>query len=210
MDDTLNDLSAKVYARSKDTPAKRWWHLDTWHPAVGRALRINRTGPEAFYACLPFRLMRTDGQAVIAAAYPTPRFITDVEDWLGIETVLLWNPVTNTVSVDNDANPQAIGRHDQGAIYGDPRAFFQAWARNRAQFYVQRQSSIQNHWTAPLPERDDVPGVLVTGDATKIHWPISELPDVITTVGIDAKVVNRAIFKSARLPRVQDNIRVAA
>lgn len=206
----VNAATSFYRSLEKDTPAKRWWHLDA-HPAVARALRIDASTPEARYALMPFRLARTaEGQAVIAAAYPCPHFLTDVEHWLAIETVILWNPVDNTVTVEGDAGPQIIGDPATGNIYGDPRAFFQDWARQRAQFYVQRQASIANHWTAPLAERDDAPGVLIVGDAAKVHLPIYELPEVITTIGIDAKVINRAILKSARLPRVQDNLRKVA
>lgn len=215
MDDTFNDLSAKVYARGKDTPGRRWWHLDTWHPAIGRALRISREGPEAFYACMPFRLTRApDRTPLISIAYPTPHIFTDVEDWLGIETVLHWNPVTNTVEIDGDTGAQLVGKFspaaDRGTIYADPRAFFQDWCRQRAQFYVQRQASIHNHWTAPLVERDDVPGVLVVGGVDKIRWPVHQMPEVLNCVGIDPTKINRALMKSARIPRAQNSLKAVA
>lgn len=211
MDDSFNALAATIHARSKDTPAKRWWNLDIWHPAIGRALKINREGAAAVYALMPFRLGRDDnGQVRIFAAWPCPRFFhPDADtDWLGIETVVAFDPTVNHATTDQ---PDAvIGDISQGMIYADPLAFFQDWARSRAQFYAQRQASIANHWTAPMTEHDAIPGALIIGNPEKVQWPIHAMPEQIQTVGIDPRKINAAILKSARLPRAHNSLRAAA
>src|SRR5690606_34842599 len=93
----LNPLFATLHARSKDTPAKTWRHASAMHPSIFRALKMNRSEDGAIYAAAPFRLHRSESGARILVALPTPPlFDSRGDDWLGIETVLAWNPVDDT------------------------------------------------------------------------------------------------------------------
>lgn len=204
--DEINTVSAYWHALEKDTPAKMWWDLPVWHPATGRALRIDRSQDGGAYAVLPFRLGRIDDRPVILVAYPCPLFLsncTDV-DWLDIEDVIAWDPVHDSATVIGDPAPQLVGRlsEDANQIHASPRAFFQAWAIRRAAFAVQWQSLVGKTWASPPTERDEVPGALVVGDIDRVTLAPSLLPTHIESVGIDPKTVNRAIMRSARLPRV--------
>lgn len=209
-----NALSAYLYAIKKDTPAKRWWHLPFNHSAIGRALNINRADYAAPYALFPFRYAKTERGHRILAAYPCPRTIgTEIDmDWLGIEAVIEWDPVTNTAQVFDDPDPQLVGdmRDDTATLFADPRAFFIEWARNRAAFAVRFQETIRTAWTAKPVEIDAIPGALMIGTPENIHWAPSAMPEAIRCVGVDPVRVNKAILKSARLPRCFTEHRSAA
>ena len=123
-------------------------------------------------------------------------------DWLGIETVISWNPITDRAEVIGDPQPQLVGHISDEAnqLHASPRAFFQAWAMRRAQFLSLRQTT-SAHWSKPPAERDEAPGGLIVGDPHSIRWNASALPASIDCVGIDPQVINRAILRAAHLPR---------
>ena len=202
--DEINVVSAYWHALERDTPAKTWWNLPVYHPAVGRALRIDRNQDGGAYALAPFRLGRVDERAMILAPHPCPPFCTPDADWLDIEVVIAWDPVTDTAIVIGDTTPQIVGNltDEANEIHASPRAFFQAWAIRRAAFAVQWQSHVVKTWASPPAERDEVPGALILGDIDKVRMSPSTLPQHVQCVGIDPKVVNKAIFRAARLPRV--------
>ena len=207
----LNDLSAYVYALDKDTPAKAWWSLPFYHPAIARQLRIDRQDIGGVYGLAPFRLGMVDGEHRILAAWPCLAFTW--RDHLDIDTVLSWNPRDNTVAVLGDPEPQLVGpfiNSDEGTLFADPRVFFQEWARIRAAYFVARTSATSADWQAAPDERDIMPGVLIAGDAMKVRWNPSALPASITIVGVDPKPIERALFKAAHIPRVRGNLRAVA
>lgn len=86
---------------ARETPARFWWNLEFNHPAIARALCVNREEFGATFALQPFRYARTDAGHRILAAWPCPRSVgteTD-DDWLNIEAVISWDPVANKAEV---------------------------------------------------------------------------------------------------------------
>lgn len=209
-----NYASSYLHAVGKDSPGKHWWNLPFDHPAIARALQIDRGADMAPFALMPFRYAKTEKGHRILAAYPCPRSIgaSIDHDWLGIEAVIAWDPVGNTAEVEGDIHPQLVGdmRDDSAALFADPRAFFVEWARRRAAFAVRFQEAVRSAWTAKPAEPDLVPGALMIGKPEAIAWAPSALPEAIRCVGVDPVRVNKAILRSARLPRCFTEHRSAA
>ena len=207
----LNLATARLHSLSKDTPARQWWNAQPLHPAVYRVLKIDAKEPAATFAALPFRLARIDDQHAILVALPCPRTLGPVDpDWLAIETVLRWDPVADTVTVLGDpASDQLVGIAGD-TIYGQPFAFFRAYAEARAQFAIRRRS-IPGAWHVKPQEPDLTPGLLLVGDPDKVHWPLQRLSDDLAVIGADAKRINSAMLRQARVPRArQAQLRSAA
>lgn len=198
-----NALSTLNYMRAKGTPAKTWWDAPVWHPAVSRALKIDRQQEGGVFALSPFRLATIDGKHVILAAYPAPRILGPVDDdWLSIEAVIAWNPLTDEATVLGDPEPQTVGGFtdtDHGAIYASPLEYFQSWAIARAAFYVRWCASRKGEWAHGVTETDLIPGALALGPLDNIRW--RDLPASIEARGIDPMTLNRAILRQANLPR---------
>lgn len=200
-----NLISAHFHALGKDSPGKMWWHAEAMHPAIFRALRIDRNEEAALFAAQPFRLHRADGMVRILVALPAPRILGPVDmDWLGIDTVLSWDPLTDTAEVLDDAGTGLAGsiRRDLDTltVYGSPFAFFRALAEDRAQWAVARQM-IAGDWRHKPTEPDFSPGLLVIGELDKVRWPLHHMPADVLTHGIDAKALNRVLLRQARIPR---------
>lgn len=199
----VNALSQILYSRRKDTPAKTWWNLKPWHPAIGRALRIDRQQEGGVFALAPFRLWHDGERHLILAAHPTPRILGPVDDdWLEIETVIAWDPVSDKASVLGDQNPMLVGSfldREEGTVFGSPREFFTAWAVERAQFFGRWLATQKGAWAHPAPERDLTPGKLAIGNLQKITW--AGLPALIHSRGINPQALNKAILRQAQLPR---------
>jgi hypothetical protein len=213
--DVSNFVSAYDYALSRDTPTKLWWHSDARHPAIARALKIDRAETVATYAIAPFRLGTIDEKPCILAALPCPHFFAPADiDWLRIETVIAWDPVADTATVIGDDAPQLAGKlcrfAETATIYASPFAFFRAICEERAQFAINR-SMIASNWTRKPVEPNVTPGLLLIGDIGHVRWP-STLPETLHLQGLDTSAVNRAILRSARLPRAvgQANLARAA
>lgn len=203
--DAMNAVSAYWYACERDTPAKRWWATTPWHPAAYRALNIDPDQYGAAFAIAPFRISRIDGVVHVIAAYPAPRMTSPVDlDWLGITHIIAWNPITNRAHVIGDPGPQIVGKltDDANTVFGDPKAFFQSWARARAMFQVECEGLTGKAWAKRPTERDLVPGALLIGAVEKVRWNPRALPPHITCVGINDRALNSAIFRAAALPRV--------
>lgn len=202
-DDEINALSAYWYALDKDTPARRWFHLPFNHPNVAKALGIDGTEELANYALAPFRYAKVEGNPSILAAWPCPAMFEPIDqDWLGIEHVIAWNPKTDHVQIIGDTTPQLIGSfREDNTIYSSARAFFQSWAQKRAAYAMARVTAQSNKWAAHPVELDEAPGCLIVGDPDAIRWNAYEMPQNLECVGIDARTINRAILRSANLPR---------
>lgn len=208
--DALNPLFALLHARSKDCPGKTWWHAEAMHPAIFRALRMNRDDEGSVFAAVPFRLHRGPEGARILAAFPCPRILAphDDNDWLGIETVLSWDPVTDNAEVVGDPGPALVGNIASDAehlpIHGSAFTYFRALAEARAQWIVARQM-VAGDWRRKPREPDLSPGLLlIGGEPDKVRWPLSRMPEAITAHGLDAKALNRALLRQARIPRAVD------
>lgn len=209
-----NDLSVLWYQRGRDCPGKVWFYAE-WRPApIYRALRIDPAEDGATYAITPFRIARIAGDVLVLAAYPAPFDLNEPDvDWLGIETVLAWNPLTDRAHILGGEDNDLVGRlaDEANQIFASPRAFFQTWAAKRAQFYVMQRAARLNKWGAIPTERDEVPGALLVGSLDKVRLCPGLLPDHIECVGMDAKDLNRAIMRAANLPRVSaKTLRIAA
>lgn len=205
--DAINLVSAVLHAREKDSPGKVWWYSEVVHPAIYRALRIDRADYGATFAAAPFRLHRGDQGTRILAAFPCPRILAphDNDDWLEIETVLSWNPVDDTVEVLGDPSPALVGADlyglDRLDLYASPFAYFRAEAEARAQWLTAWQRIESNWRQRPTEPRHYADAMLLIGSVDKVRWPISSMPDSVAAHGIDAKALNAAMLRQARIPR---------
>lgn len=202
--DALNDFYATIYAREKDTPGKAFWHAEAMHPAIFRALHMDRNETGAVYAAAAFRLARTLDGARILCAFPAPRILEDGDDdWLGIEVVLIWNPVDDTAQVMGDPVAQVVGSvpYDEALhVHASPYAYLRALAEARAQWFALR-CAVKGQWRH-ASEPDLTPGLLLIGnDPAKVRWPLHEMPENITVHGLEARAFNNALLRQARIPR---------
>ena len=201
--DWQNALSSILYSRKKDTPAKTWWECDPWHPAVGRALKIDRQQEGGVFALAPFRLWHDGERHLILAAHPAPRILGPIDDdWLNIANVVAWDPQTDKAEIVGDINPALVGRfadREEGVIFASPRDFFTAWAVERAQFFSRWVQTRKGTWAHPAPERDLAPGKLAVGQIDKITW--TGLPATVHARGINPQTLNKMILRQANLPR---------
>lgn len=216
-DAQVNANADTLWLRSyqRDTPEKRWFEAPLDRAPVFRALRIDPSDPAATYAVAPFRAYKNDdGQWRVLAAWPAPTILDEVQDYFGIEAVVSWNPLTDEAEMMGDDKPRLVGRINEQAnqVHARPRAFFQAWAIRRAQYYAARKSTAA-HWSVPPRERDEVPGVLCIGATDQIRWNLAALPAQIECVGIDDRAVYRSVVRAAHLPKINaapNNLRAAA
>ena len=199
----FNGLFAVLHAREKDCPGKTWWNAEAMHPAIFRALQMDRAEDGAIYAAAAFRLHRTEDSAAILCAFPAPRILEDGDaDWLRIETVIAWNPRTNTATVLGDTGPALVGRIPNDAplhIHADPFTFLRSVAEARAQWFAMRRA-VRSDWHS-VHEPDLTPGLLLIGAPDKVRWPIHAMPDDITVHDLDARAFNAALLRQARIPR---------
>lgn len=207
-----NIIAAHDFALAKDTPAKTWWNADANHPAIARALRIDRSAEGAPYALLPFRLWNDGERHVILAAHPAPRCLGPVDiDWLGIESVIAWDPRTDkaTLMPADNALVGNFGADHTGTLFASPRDFFTEWMRARAAFFVRWCQSRRGEWAHGATEFDEAPGKLIVGELERCD--LTGLPTTIHARGVSPQAVNRAILKRAHLPRaVAQEIREVA
>lgn len=197
-----NSLSEWLYALKQKTPAKLWWDAEPTHPATARALKIDAAEFGAVYALAPFRIAKVEGKHVILVAMPCPHFFGEPDiDWLRIETVVAWDPRDNTATILGE-DDGLVGRIDRDAttIYGDAFAFLRAYAEARARFAIAR-GNVRGDWRQKPIEQDETPGLLAIGDPAKMRWPIHEISETVDCVGIDPKVVNRAMLRQANIPQ---------
>lgn len=209
MDDVefWNALSVVNWSRKQDRPAKDWWNCPLWHPAIGRALRIDRSQEGGVYALAPFRLFHDGARHLIIAAYPTPRILGPIDcDWLDIEDVVAWDPVTDEAFLLGDANPGLFGadltHSGSPTVFASPRDFFQQWAIERAAFYVRLMKVRGNNWQE-FSDADACPGKLAIGPIEKIRW--NGLPREFEARGFDAAKLNRTILRHSNVPRAHQS-----
>lgn len=200
-------------ALQRDCLAKTWFMAEPTHPAIYRALKIDPTDPAAWYAAAPFRLAKIDGAHVILTAWPVPKMLSDYpQDWLDIETVMVWDPVHNRVTIPEDISPQLVGAWPSAGtaiLFGTPFSFFRAIAEERAALFTQVVRARKAHWLSD-PSETIAPGMLVVGDLKRIRLPVSTMPRDLECVGIDPREVNAAIQRSAALPRASSSMKAAA
>lgn len=201
--DDLNPHWAWLHALTRDCPGKTFWNATAMHPAIFRALRMDKSEDGAIFAAAAFRLHRSDEGATVLLALPALRILEDGDDdWLSIETVIAWDPRTDTAAILGDTGSQWAGHisdADSLDIFASPFAYFRHVAEQRAQWFIHRQA-VNGEWRV-AQEPAHVPGVLAIGPTERIRWPIRDLPDEIRLHGIPAKTFNNTLLRQARIPR---------
>jgi hypothetical protein len=199
----------------RDTPGRAWdlaFNVAD-RRTICRALKIDPAEQGAFYATFPFRIVRDGDKAWIAGAIGCQRALdpNSVRDWrhTDVSDVILWNPRTGHVQLAGDPSATLIepadyanGRYN---IYGDGFAFFRAWADKRAEIgagIISAKAS-NSHIIPVEPVDSGMPGALVIGDLDQVRWRDLNATVLVAGPGIDPQKLNRAIFRSARLPRVE-------
>lgn len=208
-------------ALDKETPGKAW-HA-AWNPAdrkvICRHLKIDPADPLAFFATFPFRVIRNEGERPwIAAAIGCRRIMDPASkehapgyDWLhiDIDDVILWNPRSGEVKVAGDPDRRLVecANYDDGryTVFADPFSFFRAWADRRAEFGARVKAARASKHVLISTEAVDncMPGALVIGDLDRVHWRDLDAAVLVAGPGVDPVKLNRAIFRTARLPRVE-------
>ncbi len=176
--------------------AGRAWLQANWpanRATICRALKIDPNEPGATYATGPFAIMSEDGANWIAGAVGIWRAFKP-GDWSvdDISDVILWNPRTGEVRLLGDEGAVLIvpdRPEPRLTVYADGFAFFRAWADRRAETLARIDS--------------DIPGALAIGDLKDINWRETGASVLVAGPGIDAKKLNSAVIRSARLPRVE-------
>lgn len=210
MDETTeaaNLFWARQHDLSLDTPGKKWFFAEAMHPAIFRALQIDREESGAVYAAIPFRLYRDEQGARILIAMPCPPMFGPAgDDWLSIEYVLEWWPQHNRITVMGEvpSRDMLIGRLDPVTcqIFADPFAFARQLAEARAQWFVSWCVNIGD-WRRKPEEPDLTPGLLLLGSADKVRWPSRAMPEDVVCIGADPQAVNRAMLRQANIPRAR-------
>lgn len=199
-----NDLFHTLNLLERDTPGKTFWNAKDSHPAIYRALKMDRTEIGAVFAAAAFRLHIADDGATVLFASPSLRILEDQdEDWLAIEDVLSWDPISDTATILGDPGQKLFGHSDPTQplhIFASPFAYLRHIAEARAQWFVHWRT-IKSEWRAAHePER--IPGLLLIGNVDEVRWPRHDMPNDITVHGIDARALNSALIRQAGIPRV--------
>lgn len=204
--------------------AARSWHavpFEHGRTAIFNALRIDRSELSAAYATAAFRIVMDDGINWIAGAIGCQPCL-DIDRLLNwypddITSVILWNPKLNEVRIMGEAKTQPMlvhGSlpHDELTIYGTGFPFFRAWADQRAATFERYRANLTKQWKHKTsePVDGDCPGALAVGNLDKITWRELNVPLLNAGPGIDAKALSNAVYRAARIPRVNSNIRMAA
>lgn len=202
-----NYVSAADFA-AKNGPGAIWWECAPTHPAIGRALKIDRAQEGGVYALAPFRLWHDGARHLILAAYPCPRLLGPIDmDASAIEAVIAWNPVTDEAYALGDETPGLFGNLSGSTVFRSPLDFFQSWAIERAKFFVSwgiAQGRAFQHVSDATP----CPGCLAIGPIDRIRW--IDLPREFEARGINPTELNRAIIRQANLPRAYSTNKKAA
>jgi hypothetical protein len=173
--------------------------------AIYKALKIDPNAPHARYAVEPFRIVEHQGVWIGGAVGFAPRWTYD--GWTPTGEVILWNPRTGVVQLLDDDGPTLVKPADVSkrlTVYADGFAFFRAWAdRRAAQSEAICLAAMSNRNTFAEPRDGGIPGALAIGDLNGIQWRETNASVLVAGPGIDAKQLNRAIIRSARLPRVE-------
>lgn len=191
--------------------AGRAWLAANWsakRATICRALKIDPAEPGASYATGPFAIMQEDGASWIAGAVgiwrafdPTNWSVDDISD------VILWNPRTGEIRILGDTSPTLITPdrpEPRLTVYGQGFAFFRAWADRRAEILARIRIAHESHRvTGSEPTDSGIPGALVIGDLAKIEWRNLGAAVLVAGPGTDARKLNRAVIRSARLPRIE-------
>jgi hypothetical protein len=201
--DDLNPHWAWLHALTRDCPGKTFWNATAMHPAIFRALCMDKAEDGAIFAAAAFRLHRSEDGVAILCAMPALRILEDADDdWLNIEAVLAWNPVNDTALVLADTDEALFGHTDSTqplAIYASPFAYLRHIAEQRAQWFAHRRAT-NGMWRMAI-EPTHIPGLLALNTPDKVRWPMHDMPAEVTTHGLDARAFNSALIRQSHIPR---------
>lgn len=195
---------------SADTPGKAWNAADF---RIGRASihRLLGIGVEAgcAYASAPFRTIEHDGQSWIGGAIG--EVVGNIR-WthLDIRDVILWNPRTGETRLFGDAPGQAtLVRPDECggdvAVYGDPQAYFAAWAARRLNTAKLMTAKARGTWAHPVAEPRDgnLPGILVIGAIDQPEWSYVHARRLTADQSVNQHDLHRALSASRNMPLIE-------
>ncbi len=166
--------------------------------SIYRALGIDGASPAAFYAGYPFRIIETEDGHWIGGAVGCPNLkeIDRAFDWspLDVAYLILWNPRTNDCRVMGETKSFLLCPVPDAkvTVYGDPLAFFRAWAARRARYA---------DTPTEMPD-SDLPGALLLGSPGRVQWHELHCEHIFAGPGVVAEDIKRAVFKQARLPQI--------
>jgi hypothetical protein len=201
-----------VRDREAECPGKRWNGLD-WK--VGRASIARLLGvvdsPWRVYASAPFRTWVDDaGRGWIAGAIGSPPLLdaAALEAWehMDITAVILWDPRTNEAQLAGEDRsyagyllPPTGALEPRLTVWGDPGAFFRAWAAKRAR---KAQFVQADRGANPCVEfaGADLPGGLLIGSSLRARWPQVQASTVAAGPGLTRTELHAAAYRAARLP----------
>lgn len=209
------DLS--VYARDWLASPALAWSLAPYElgrRTIMRALQIDPAEQFAGYATNAFRIISTaEDETWIAGAIGAPPSFDAKRllAWshLEIRDIVLWNPRTNALRIlgqPQHAHMLVTPDHldTRVTVYGEGQSLFRAWADKRAQTAAAIISAKANAHVIPVePADSDLPGVLALGELHRLAWLDLNATVLVAGPGIDAAKLNKAIFRSARLPKVE-------
>jgi len=188
---------------------RRWLHAPRRHSdTIYRMLKIDPQDAGAGYAIAPFTVLEDDGKHWIAGAVGMWRALRPLE-WCSddVTAVILWNPRSNELRLAGEIEPSLILPDHVPAritIYGDGFAFFRAWADQRAAtFECLRYAAACQRAALAEPGDSDIPGALAIGALHKLDWRSTDAAVLVAGPGVDPRELNRAVIRSARLPRVE-------
>jgi hypothetical protein len=209
-DETIAAFFAHTRALSADTPGHRWWKADhrRGRASICKALRLDPNDRFTCFATAPFRIVDEDGAPWIAGAIGLRCFDpqwghTEIRD------VVLWNPRSGDLRIAGEATSRSAvisPAHSDGEVdvFASGFAFFRAWTERRAEYAARHLIALsdRSRIRPTEPADSNIPGILVIGDLDSIHWRELDAPVLKAGTGVEATKLKRAIFRSARLPRV--------
>lgn len=174
--------------------------------AIWKALNIDPLDGYAAAAIAPFSVVRDDKGFWIAGAVGHQRGLT-YGAWHPTGDVILWNPRTGETRLKGETRPALVTPFRETprlTVYADGFAFFRAWADERAAL-TERQAVAVAHHRAAIAEPADsaIPGALAIGDLKRLPFASLNATTLVAGPGIDARDLNRAVLRSANLPRVE-------
>jgi hypothetical protein len=198
----------------RDTPGRRW---DACEPANGRAsiLRLLDIAdePVAAYAAAPFRTwVDDDDRSWIAGAVGIMPFLDPdaAIRWrhIDIREVILWDPRTNEARIAGEPlsrSDYVLPDYTDGTlkVWGDPAAFFRAWAAERVRIASLIRAEAQGQWAHPIVEPADggLPGALLVGDVADARWPRVDATTIVAEEGASLTDMRWAAVRAAGLPQ---------
>lgn len=192
------------------TPGKAWHEADHAASRVTINRLLGADGWKAgHYATFPFRMIWTqEDEPWIGAAIGCPPILNAVKlgawEHIDIRCVILWNPKSGETRLFGDEGQRAHLILPEPApetldVFTDTRAFFSAWARQRASFAAMTQL----HGLIESPD-GHLPGALVIGGIDKVRFPRDAANALVARPPLTRGALRDAVLRSANLPRIEE------